>query len=242
MVWLLFAAGCGRLGFGTTGSTDAAGDGLLDDSVLADTTSFDARPCAGTTHTITDNFDDNMRNVALWGNAYTDNLSGYAETGGRVVITLGANSANDWAGYVTTTGYQLKDDRVFVEVPQISASGTNTMLMAATSTTFNDGPSIESETGRLEFRKRVAGSIIDLADLPYNAVEHRWWQLTETNGRTYWQLSRDGVSWITWYQEPSAASTTAFITLVAGTNAAQATPGTAIFDNLNGGGAQPDCP
>jgi hypothetical protein len=240
---LLVAAGCGRLGFGASESSDASRDGItLGDSLLSDGTSIDAKPCAGTTHTVTENFDDNVYNAALWGNAYKDIKSTYAETGGRLVITLGMNSSNDWAGYVTTTGYQLANDRIFVEVPQISASGTNTMLMAAAALTFNDGPSIESETGRIEFRKRVGGAIMDLADLPYDPVEHRWWQLREAGGRTYWELSKDGINWITWYQENSAPSTNAFITLVAGTNASLASPGAAIFDNLNGGGAPPDCP
>jgi hypothetical protein len=247
LVFLLVAAGCGRWGFGATGESDANAppdDTGVDDSSSppSDGSAADAKPCAGTTHTLTENFDDNTYNAALWGNAYTDTKTMYAETGGRLVITLGTSSANDWAGYVTTLGYELANDRVFVEVPQISASGTNTMLMAAAAVTFNDGPSIESESGRLEFRKRAGGTIMDLADIPYNAVEHRWWQIRESNGRTYWELSSDGLDWLTWYQEPSAASTTAFITLVAGTNGAQAAPGSAIFDNLNGGGAPPDCP
>jgi hypothetical protein len=243
LVCLLVAAGCGRFGFGSTSSADATSTDTGSDSLPAgDASLVDARPCGGTTHTLTDNFDDSTRNVALWGNAYADIQTSWAETGGRLVITLGPNSANDWAGYISTTGYQLANDRVFVEVPQVSASGTNTVLVLFTTLAFTAGPSIEYEVGRLEFRKRVNDVIIDLADIAYDPVEHRWWQIRESNGRTYWELSRDGVNWLTWYQEPSAASTSAFVTLVAGTNAAQVAPGTAIFDNLNGGGAPPDCP
>ena len=102
----------------------------------------------------------NERNTLLWGNAYTDNLSTYAETGGRVQITLGANSTNDWAGYFTSASYQLADDRVFVEVLQITTGAqTNTVLVAATSVAVTDGPSIESEQGRLHFRRRIGGQI-----------------------------------------------------------------------------------
>jgi hypothetical protein len=244
LVWLVVVSGCGRFGFGSHDGVDAShDDARLDDGAsMSDTSTIDARPCGGTTHTITENFDDNLYNAALWGNAYDDNLTTYAETGGRLVINLGANSANDWAGYMTSTGYQLANDRVFVEVPQISSPGTNTVLLLATSQTASNGPSIESEVGRLEFRKRAGGAIMDLADVTYNAVEHRWWQIRDSNGRTYWELSRDGVSWTIGYEEPSAANTTAFITLVAGTNSAIASPGSAVFDNLNGGGAPPDCP
>jgi hypothetical protein len=244
LVWLLFVSGCGRFGFGSSESADASRDTTmpLDDSSTPDTSTIDARPCGGTTHTVTENFDDNMRNVALWGNAYMDTLTAYAETGGRLVINLGVSSANDWAGYISTTGYQLANDRAFVEVPQVSSPGTNTVFLLFASLAFNDGPSIESEGNRLEFRRRVGGAIMDRADVIYNSTAHRWWQIRESNGTTYWELSPDGTTWTTAYQEPSASNTTAFITLVAGTNSAIPSPGAAIFDNLNGGGAPPDCP
>ena len=127
---------------------------------------------------------------------------------------------------------------------QITAgTQTNTALVASTSTAVTDGPSIESEQGMLRFRLRSGGQIFDRGSVPYSATEHRWWQLRERAGTTYWEMSPDAVTWTIGYQEASGANTTAFISLAAGTNGtASATPGTAIFDNFNGGGLPPSCP
>ncbi|HEX5059852.1 MAG TPA: hypothetical protein VFV99_10860 [Kofleriaceae bacterium] len=251
---VLLLDACGRFGFsgqshedatpggGDDASSDSAViDGALTDSVT-DTMLVDAPPCTGTTHTITDNFDDNSRNTALWGNAYADSVTSYAETGGHVVITLGVNIANNWAGYMTTSGYSIAGDRVFVEVPQVSNPTTNTILLLWTSLAKTDGPSIEWEANKLFFRMRINDQIFDRANVTYSATTHRWWQIRERAGTMYWETSPDGVSWTVQHMEATPASTTAYITFAAGTNSANATPGTAIFDNFNGGGAPPSCP
>lgn len=253
---VLLISGCGRFGFGgqqshddaTPGGDDASDapgtmiDGALADGVTDTMMIVDALPCTGTTHTITDNFDDNSRNTALWGNAYADSVTNYAETGGHVLITLGINVANNWAGYMTTSGYQIAGDRVFVEVPQVSNPSTNTILLLWTSLAKTDGPSIEWEANKLFFRMRINDQIFDRANVTYSATTHRWWQIRERAGTMYWETSPDGVSWTVRWMEATPASTTAYITLAAGTNSANASPGTAIFDNFNGGGSPPTCP
>src|SRR5262249_6472278 len=125
LVLLAFLVGaCGSGGGenqrdGATADTASTIDApRIDDGGIDAAMTTDARPCTGTTHTIVDNFDDNMRNTTLWGNAYADSVSTYAETAGHVVITLGVNATDNWAGYMTSNGYELADDRVFVMVPQ----------------------------------------------------------------------------------------------------------------------------
>jgi hypothetical protein len=235
-------AGCGRFDFDSNPRGDASHGDADTRAPDGDLIPLDARPCGGTTHTITDNFDDNARNTTLWGNAYSDMLTTYAESGGRVVITLGASSPDDWAGYVTTQSYQLADDRVYVEVPQITTgASTNTVLGLFTSVAITDGPSIESEVNTLQFRRRIGGQIFDRGSVPYSPTEQRWWQIRERGGTTYWETSHDGVTWTVGHQE-ATAETAVFITLSAGTNTVTASPGTAIFDNFNGGAAPPSCP
>jgi len=252
-LFVLLISGCGRFGFGGQSKSDGAigggdddavamSDGALTDTVTDTAMMADARLCTGTTHTITDNFDDNMRDAVLWGGAYADSVTTYAETGGHVLITLGANVADNWAGYQTTNGYQLADDRVFVEVPQVGASGTNTILLLWTSLARTDGPSIEWEASKLFFRRRINDQIFDRANITYDAVMHRWWQIRERAGTMYWETSPDGVNWTVRYMEATPSITTAYITFAAGTNSANASPGAAIFDNFNGGGAPPTCP
>lgn len=232
---VLFAmvSGCGRLAF----DPGAAPDATIPDAALVD-----ARPCSGTAHTAIDNFDDNVRDAALWGNAFMDAVSTHGEADGRLVIDVGANAAGDWAGYVTTSAYELADDRAFVEVLQLSAPGTNTILLLSPNLAETDGPSIESENGMLIFRLRINDTINDRASIAYDPAAHRWWQIRERAGRTYWELSRDGVNWTIGHDEPTSTPTMVFITLAAGAGLTTGTPGSAMFDNFNGGGAPPACP
>ena len=101
--------GCGRFGFGSL-PADGGADSRTDSG--GDSGDAPAPSCQGTAHLITDNFDDNAFDGALWGGSYEDSSSRHVETGGRLEIQIGANDANDWAGYATSTLYELKDDRM----------------------------------------------------------------------------------------------------------------------------------
>jgi hypothetical protein len=150
----------------------------------------------------------------------------------------------DYAGYVSSSLYDYKDDRVFVEVVKANTQpeGTTLLLLAAT-LDHADGPSIETDAGLLLVRVRIADVIYDRAMLPYDPVAHRWWQIRERAGRTYWETSPDAVAWTTQYDEPSATDTRALVTLAAGyDNFAAAQSDSVQFDNFNGGGAPPACP
>lgn len=241
---LLLLAACGRLGFGSADDADGgAGDSIRDvgGDVVGDI-GGDATPCGGTTHLLTDNFDDNAFDVLAWGNSYEDSSSRHVETNGRLEIRIGANDADDWAGYASSTIYELKDDRVFVEVPVVNSQPGDTLLLLWTSLARTDGPSIEHEATRLVFRRRVNDVINDLGFITYDAMAHRWWQIRERDGMTFWQTSPDGQTWTTQHQEPTPGATTAIITIAAGSSAANPVADLAVFDNLNGGGAPPLCP
>ena len=246
-VWAVLAiscCACGRFGFGSLPADgDVAGDDAGGDAGLADGDAS-LTPCQGTTHLITDNFDDNVIDTALWGGSYEDSSSRHVETSGRLEIQIGANDANDWAGYATTELYELKDDRTFVEVPLVNAQSGNAILLAWTTLERTDGPSVEFDKGTsdLIFRQRVNEAIFDLASVPYNPVMHRWWQLREKGGVTYWETSPDGVTWTIGHQIPTPGATTALITLAAGAATANPAPDLVVFDNFNGGGAPPWCP
>ena len=243
-------AACGRFGFGSADGDGGTGDlasGDVGEVGIADAPGdampgVDAMPCAGTAHLFTDNFDDNTFNATTWGNSYEDSSSRHVEANGRLEIRIGANDADDWAGYVSSTAYQLEDDRVFVEVPAVNAQPGNTIMLLWTSLAKTDGPSIEHEGPRLVFRRRVNDNINDLAFVTYNAIAHRWWQIRERNGTTFWETSPDGQTWTLQHQQTTPGATTAIITLAAGSSAANPVTDLAAFDNLNGGGAPPLCP
>lgn len=238
--WFVVAVlgcGCGRLGFGLTSDPGSGSDGGPGDGSLVD-----AGPCLGTTHQLTDNFDDNTFDAALWGNSYEDTSTRHVEANGRLEIRIAASSTNDWAGYVTTSTYQLAGDRVFVEVPVVNVQRGNTIMLLWTSLAKTDGPSVEHERGRLVMRRRIADQIFDRVDIAYDATAHRWWQVRERAGTMYWETSPDGALWTIRHQEPTPSVTTAVVTLAGGANNADPDPDLVVFDNLNGGGAPPLCP
>jgi hypothetical protein len=238
---LLLLAACGRLGFRSADADGGAADSTGDVGASGDI-GGDASTCAGTTHLITDNFDDNTFDASVWGNSYEDSSSRHVEANGRLEIRIGANDADDWAGYGTSTVFQLEDDRVFVEVPIVNSQPGHTILLLWTSLAKTDGPSIEHEGTRLIFRRRVSDTINDLGSIPYDAAMHRWWQIRERNGTTFWETSPDAQAWTMQYQEPTPGATTAIITIAAGSSASNPVADLAVFDNLNGGGAPPLCP
>jgi len=248
---MLVVCGCGRFGFSgsnggdASGITDDVGGGSAVGDALTDGVAVVAdapRPCGGTTHTLTDNFDDNTFDMNRWARSYEDSVSRHVETGGRVEMRLGPNIADNWAGYVATNVLELKEDRVFVEVPVAPVYDSNAILLLWTSTAKTDGPSIEWEANKLMIRRRINGIISELANVPYNAVAQRWWQIRERSGTLYWEVSPDGVTWTVLHQIATPAQTTALITLAAGTGIARAQTDLAVFDNFNGGGAPPACP
>ncbi|HEY5928372.1 MAG TPA: hypothetical protein VIV11_42090 [Kofleriaceae bacterium] len=245
----LVLAGCGRFGFGSAGddvvdddasvvTTDGAvADGLVDAAPLT----ADAKPCTGTAHLLTDNFDDNMFNAVVWGNSYEDATSRHVEANGRLEIRMAAGSTDDWAGYVSTMTYQLAGDRAFVEVPVVNAQRGNAVFLLWTSLAKTDGPSVEFERGRLLLRRRINDSILDRANIAYDATNHRWWQIRELAGTMYWETSPDGVTWTVRHSEPTPSATTAIVVLAAGSGNGDPAD-LVVFDNFNGGGAPPACP
>lgn len=235
----LCVSACGRLDFDVTadgGDGSSTGDGM--------TATADASPCLGTSHLITDNFDDGVLDASLWGRSYQDVTSRHAEVNGQLEFQLSAGVTFDYAGYVSTSLYDYGDDRVFVEVVKANSElEGNALLLLNTTDAHTDGPSVEFEAGNLLVRIRIADVIYDRATMPYDPIAHRWWQIRERAGRTYWETSPDGIAWTTQHDEPSAADTQTLVTLAAGYDSLAATQDDVVrFDNLNGGGAPPLCP
>lgn len=242
---ILVLAGCGRFGFTASDPTsrDAVSGGSGDDGAIGgEDATVDAQPCGGTTHTLTDNFNDNTFDAAKWGASYEDSVTRHVEANQQLEIHIGANIADNWAGYVSSTTYQLADDRVFVEVPQVNTQGGNTIFLLWTSTTKTDGPSLEWEAGKIRARARVNSNIVELANVTYNPVTQRWWQIRERAGMLYFELSPDGVNWTVLHAMATPAVTTATVTLAAGSGNSAPQTDLVVFDNLNGGGAPPACP
>jgi hypothetical protein len=70
----------------------------------------------------------------------------------------------------------------------------------------------------------------------YDSVEHRWLRVREAGGTMYWEVSSDGSGWNAVATENSGFAiqlSRVEVRLEAGTRAASADPGVAVFDNVN---------
>jgi hypothetical protein len=156
----------------------------------------------------------------------------HAVVNGQFVVTPTAN-ANNYSRIQTADLFDLTNSEVAVEVVQTlnNVSGCETQLVvakdAANQLVFFRG------ANTMVMRARVSGTNTG-PFVTYSAVNHRWWRLREALGVTYWEASPDGRVWT----ELRSMATPFDMSLVSiqlnvGTWQGVATPGVAIFDNLN---------
>jgi hypothetical protein len=125
-----------------------------------------------------------------------------------------------------------------VELPQrtnVAASGVPTAFWF-----FTDYPTNANYFGfacadaNLLFRRLIASTTSETS-VTYDSTNHRWLRMRESGGTIYWDTSADGFT-LTNQRNASAGAlnlTSGKINLSATGSAGAATPGAAIFDNLN---------
>lgn len=183
---------------------------------------------------LADDFEDGVQNVSLWEASYVDSGTSYAESGGNLVITPAPNTAGAYAGYRSQRFYDLRGQRIVVEVAQV-ASGTATTALAVE---YRKGThtGISVENGQLHATVTIASSYSRLASTPYDPVRHRYWAVEERAGQIYFETSSNGSTFDVLLEVPEPFDVSLVRgTLFAGTAAAIATPGEARFAVLNGG-------
>jgi hypothetical protein len=228
-------AACGRFEFDPRGSDGAGPD--------APGGGADAAACLGTTHLVTDDFDDGVRG-AIW-MSFADAGTSWVEQGGRLGVTLADNLGGErWVGYETASAYDLRDDRVFVEVPVVpDPARLGQALLGAEQAVTGDMLTLEYQEGSLLAARNVGGSWIELGRTGHDPVATRFWQLRHRAGALAWETSPDGIAWTSFHVGPPVLDLSAVRIIVSGgTASAQPMPGEAEFDNFNGGGAPPACP
>ena len=163
--------------------------------------------------------------------------AGGVVTGGQLVITPSAT----YPGRNTPVPYKLTGSYLLAEVPQVHSGtgGTETALLMTLSNT-----DLANYVGWLYQwisgvptlipRRRVANVDTSGTTLTYDNATHRWWRVRESGGSVFWDYSADGISWTNqWSTTPTIATTAMYPTLTAGIFGTDASPGTAIFDNVN---------
>jgi hypothetical protein len=188
----------------------------------------DLRSC-GATQSVVDNFD--LNTVAPFWSA----IAPASESGGLAVVPLPSPAAAGVLGeFRTISPTDLRGSHVYVAViqPTNVASHARTFLRVSNG---SDVLAIVEENGMISFHDGAT----TLAMIPYDNVTHRWWQLREQANKVYFETSLDGssTSWTirAMTATPSWAASV-IIELGAETYQSESSPGTAQFDNLNGGG------
>jgi hypothetical protein len=182
--------------------------------------------------TLSDNFDDNSRNTGLWN--LSTGTGTIAETGGQLVITPASNNpGNPYDGYVSVNTYNLTDSEITVQVVQGVAQITGVEQVLTLLLNGSNSISMLYSNNNIGLRLRTAG-VNDDTFVSRNDTNMRWWRIREANGFIYWDTSPTGV---TWTNRRTAAATFAVTgltaSLTAGTWQNVASPGVAIFDDVN---------
>lgn len=183
--------------------------------------------------TFSDNFDDNtldLHNWENWGGAQV------VESGQQLVITIPTTTA-DYYGLETTHDFDFTGSRAFVEIVSIS-DVTPDELEVEFQCTFDVDNRVFFSIGNnlIKAYEEVATVVTELTNTTYNATNHRWLQIRESGGTTFWETSLTGAagSWTTFHSKANPVTMTSnYINLDAG--CWDTTHGQVVvtFDNYN---------
>ncbi|MFL5541319.1 MAG: vanadium-dependent haloperoxidase [Longimicrobiaceae bacterium] len=155
------------------------------------------------------------------------------ETNGRVEVRP-ASGTTGYSGLVSSGSYDLTDS-------QLSAELVRTLRAAPAAQTFvrakvddNNLVHVLVSGGTLYCTSEVAGTPTNLAIVPYDRRRHRFVRLRDDAGTLYWEASPDGCEWATLASCANPlGSAPVLLEIAAGCYQATASPGVAIFDNVN---------
>jgi hypothetical protein len=182
---------------------------------------------AAKAHTLSDNFSDNMTDTARWS---VDNDA--REVNQRVEARPPANMNDGYAGYQSKVSYDLTGSSVKLEVLQtLTVQSGVTYLRAGYS---GDSVRLLAVNGKLLCSQILGDVTTTLAIVPYDPVNHRWWQLREFGGTTFWEVSSDGQNWTTLFSKSNFMDLTVVsFVFRALTDSPTPSPGVAIFGAFN---------
>lgn len=240
------AIGGGGVGGTGTGADGGGGSGATGGSGGAGGAGGGgAGPC-GTPEVLADDFDDGVVTNDWWfGSGPGATL---VENGGERVITLPSmQPQSSWSGFSTGRLVRFEGQRVTIEVPTAPNPATTANAFLNVIYDSQNYIAIGVRLGELFVAQYLDDAWTELNSLPYDATAHRWWQLREEAGTTYWETSPDGQTWTSHATRQSAQLFPMDLLQIehgANTEGGEASPGSAHFDNLMGGGPprHPWCP
>jgi hypothetical protein len=226
------AAGA-TVGAGSTGAIAVAAHQVVPATVTL-TAGSSPPPPPGSCGQITllgDDFSGAAMPVPFWNINSTSGIN-IGESSNNLVITLASPAAGDDAGYQSRAWYDLTGSSIAVDVPQMVDTSVNGFASFNIQQDDKNDVEILQQKGYIFFAKGKT----DVASMPYDPVQQRWWQLREAGGTLYYETSPDGTSWT---QRAMTATptwaTTARLLLSAGSDDALSNGGAVHYGALAGG-------
>lgn len=216
--------GGGGGGKRTSSGTRAGGAGGVGKIVITYTTPK--------TENITDNFDDNSRNTALW------SVTGTAsETSNGLVISVASGAAN-YSGFYSLEYYDLTASYSYAKVTNAGNQALNSLQAIPVflqDSSTNNRLVWYINQNKLYAQKFVSGVATDIrGDVTYNSSVHVYFKIREASGTVYWDYSTDGSSWTNYTSTATPITITALqVVAQAGAYSAEASSTSVTVDNVN---------
>jgi hypothetical protein len=214
---VLLLCACGRVGFEAD-----PGDG-----------GFPAIVCNSIVQVHDDFEAATIDNVYLWGSSFAAGTTSYAASGGDLVLTLEPNAAaSTYVGLATPRGYDLSGQRIMVEVAKV-ADNTATTGFHLENDDYNY-IGVAQNAGKLHGSTAIMGNYTEIAPMPYDPVQHRFFAISESGGTYSFETSADGVTFHEFASTtvPSYDPHYARVNLYAGTDNPEASPGAAHIASI----------
>lgn len=198
--------------------------------------------------TLSDNFNDNSRDVAKWELIIIGTLATIAEVNQRLEVTppVGSGDRHE-AHYRSVNKYDLTGSHFYMEVLQAMTGGS-------VGTEFrlyqDNGADFYRWTvqGNLYAQYQAGGTYTTFVNLAYDPVAHRWWRFRHDAAANllHFETSPDNVTWTSQGSHAPSAS----LTLTSGpitslrpqigieSFGVNGSPGMAIYDNFNTAGGE----
>ena len=235
----LFLGGCGRLGFDSSLALDAetlAGDAALAPRDAASTDgSLDGTLACGSVGEVAKHFDGVP---SPWWTPYAESPVTVAETNGELVVTLASSvGGTHYGGYASTCRYDMAGQRVYLRVvgtPRATPGAEQDFGLSADGVGGANNFGFQIQNGELSAFTRLDDRVTHLTAAAFDPTGHRYLQLRETGGVTFWETSPDAVTWTVHATLANPLPMTALkVVVAAGTWLPTADPGTARYGSID---------
>ena len=143
------------------------------------------------------------------------------------------SSAAGYSGIVSKKRYGLNENAAFLEVAGRTSPSTTAETQFILELNAANNISLGVTGTSLHMRHRI-NSVNSDTFIPYDAAAMRWWRIREAGETVYLETSPTGSAWTARRTFTKAFDTSKLLVILqAGTWQSVATPGTAVFDNLN---------